>query len=93
MIKSFKDKETKKIFDGEVSKKFPVNIQKRARRKIDSLYLMNDINDLRSPPSNHLEALSGNRLGQFSIRVNDKYRICFEFINSCAENVELVDYH
>ena len=54
---------------------------------------MNDINDLRSPPSNHLEALSGNRLGQFSIRVNDKYRICFEFINSCAENVELVDYH
>jgi len=93
VINSFRDKETKKIFDGEVSKKFPVNIQKRARRKIDSLYLMNDINDLKSPPANHLEALSGNRLGQFSIRVNDKYRICFEFINNCAENVELVDYH
>jgi len=93
VINSFRDKETKKIFDGEVSKKFPVNIQKRARRKIDSLYLMNDISDLKSPPSNHLEALSGDRLGQFSIRVNDRYRICFEFINNCTENVELVDYH
>ncbi|MCL2283246.1 MAG: type II toxin-antitoxin system RelE/ParE family toxin [Fibromonadales bacterium] len=93
MITSFKCKETKKIFNGEVSKDFPADVQKRARRKIDSLHIMGDINDLRSPPSNHLEALSGNRLGQFSIRVNDKYRLCFEWINNYAENVELVDYH
>jgi len=93
VIKSFKSKETKKIFDGEVSKDFPANIQKRARRKIDSLHIMGDVNDLRCPPSNHLEALSGDRQGQFSIRVNDKYRLCFEWVNNCVENVELVDYH
>ena len=93
MIKSFKDKETEKIFNGDFSRKFPADIQKRTRRKIDSLYLMGDIGDLRSPPSNCLEALSGDRLGQFSIRVNDKYRVCFEWKNNCAENVELVDYH
>jgi proteic killer suppression protein len=93
VIKSFRDKETKKIFDGEISKKFPVEIQKRARRKIDSLVLAGDINDLRCPPSNNLEVLSGDRQGQFSIRVNDKYRVCFEWVNSFAENVELVDYH
>ncbi|MDR2595552.1 MAG: type II toxin-antitoxin system RelE/ParE family toxin [Fibromonadaceae bacterium] len=93
MINSFRDKETKKISDGEISKKFPVAIQKRARRKIDSLALAGDINDLRCPPSNHLEVLSGDRQGQFSIRVNDQYRVCFEWINNCAENVELTDYH
>jgi len=93
VIKSFKSKETKKIFDGEVSKDFPANIQKRARRKIDSLHIMSDVNDLRCQPSNHLEALSGDRQGQFSIRVNDKYRLCFEWVNNCVENVELVDYH
>jgi proteic killer suppression protein len=93
VIKSFRDKETKKIFDGEISKKFPIEIQKRARRKIDSLVLAGNINDLRCPPSNNLEALSGDRQGQFSIRVNDKYRVCFEWVNDFAENVELVDYH
>jgi len=93
VIKSFRDKETKRIFDGEFSKKFPAAIQKRARRKIDSLVLAGDINDLRCPPSNHLEALSGDRQGQFSIRVNEQYRVCFEWVGNEAENVELVDYH
>ena len=93
MIESFKDKETKKIFKGEVSRDFPADIQKRARRKIDSLHLAGDIDDLKCPPSNHLELLSGNRLGQYSIRVNDKYRVCFEWANNNAKNVELVDYH
>jgi proteic killer suppression protein len=93
VIKSFRDKETEKIFDGDISKKFPAAIQKRARRKIDSLVLAGDINDLRCPPSNNLEALIGDRQGQFSIRVNDKYRVCFEWVNGFAENVELVDYH
>ncbi|GBU25553.1 hypothetical protein R83H12_02203 [Fibrobacteria bacterium R8-3-H12] len=93
MINSFRDKETERIFDGEVSKKFPTAIQKRARRKIDSLVLANHITDLKCPPSNHLEALSGDRQGQFSIRVNDQYRVCFEWVGNCAENVELTDYH
>jgi proteic killer suppression protein len=93
VIKSFRDKETEKIFNGEISKKFPHDIQGRARRKIDSLYLAGDVSDLRCPPSNRLEALGGDRHGQFSIRVNDKYRVCFEWVNGFAENVELVDYH
>jgi len=93
VINSYRNKETKRIFDGEISKKFPVAIQKRARRKIDSLDLAGNINDLRCPPSNHLEELSGDRQGQFSIRVNDQYRVCFEWVNNCAENVELTDYH
>jgi len=93
VIKSFKDKETKKIFDSEHSKKFPNEIQLRARRKIDSLVLATQISDLRVPPSNHLEQLSGDRKGQWSIRVNNQYRICFNWNNGQAENVELVDYH
>jgi proteic killer suppression protein len=93
LIKTFKDKETKKIFDGEYSKKFPQEIQQRARRKIDSLDWATKLNDLRVPPSNHLEPLSGDRKGQWSIRVNDKYRICFEWKENYAENIELADYH
>ena len=93
MIKSFKGKETKKIFSGEFSKEFPQNIQHRALHRLEMLSNAANINDLRIPPSNRLEALSGDRLGQFSIRVNDKYRICFEWVDNCAENVELVDYH
>jgi proteic killer suppression protein len=93
VIQSFKDKETKKIFNGEYSKKFPSEIQQRARRKIDSLDWAERISDLLVPPSNRLEQLSGNRKGQWSIRVNDQYRICFEWNGNKAENIELTDYH
>jgi len=93
VIKSFKDKETKKIFSGEFSKKFPQNIQHRALHRLEMLNNAVCLNDLKIPLSNHLEALSGNRQGQFSIRVNDQYRVCFEWIGDCAENVELTDYH
>ena len=93
MIKSFKDKETKKIFEEEFSKKFPQEIQHRVLRKLEMLKNSSRIEDLRIPPSNRLEVLKGNRLGQYSIRVNDQFRICFEWINNNAENVELVDYH
>ncbi len=93
MINSFRDKETEKIFSGKFSKKFPADIQHRVLYRLEMLSNAANIDDLKVPSSNHLEALSGDRLGQFSIRVNDKYRICFEFINNCAENVELVDYH
>ncbi|GBU25560.1 hypothetical protein R83H12_02210 [Fibrobacteria bacterium R8-3-H12] len=93
MIKSFKDKETKIIFSGEFSKKIPQNIQQRALNRLEMLNNAVNINDLKIPRSNHLEALSGDRQGQFSIRVNDQYRVCFEWVGNCAENVELVDYH
>jgi proteic killer suppression protein len=93
VIASFKDKDTKKIFDGEYSKKFPLEIQQRARRKIDSLEWANKLNDLRVPPSNRLEQLIGDRKGQWSIRVNDRFRICFNWKENRAENIELVDYH
>ena len=93
MIISFKDKETQKIFDGEYSKKFPLEVQLRARRKIDSLDWADRLSDLRVPPSNHLERLSGDRKGQWSIRVNDRFRICFNWKENRAENIELVDYH
>jgi len=93
VIKSFRDKETKKIFLGERSKKFPSEIQQRARRKIDSLELAEKIEDLYAPPSNHLELLYGDRKGQWSIRVNDRYRVCFRWEKNHAEDVELVDYH
>jgi len=93
VIKSFRDKETKKIFDGEYSKKFPPELQQIARRKIDMVDLANKISDLSVPPSNRLEQLFGDRKGQWSIRVNDKYRICFEWTKNSAENVELVNYH
>ena len=93
MIKSFKCKETEKIFNGSPSKKFPTEIQERVLNKLELIKTSKTINDLRIPPSNHLEQLSGNRKGQSSIRVNDKYRICFSWKENSAENVELVDYH
>ena len=93
MIKSFRDKETKKIFGGERSKKFPSEIQQRARRKIDSLELADKLEDLYAMPSNRLEQLHGDRKGQWSIRVNDRYRVCFRWEGNHAEDVELVDYH
>ncbi|MCL2293381.1 MAG: type II toxin-antitoxin system RelE/ParE family toxin [Spirochaetes bacterium] len=93
MIKSFKCKETQKIFNGIVSKKIPSDIQKRARRRLDFLDAAENVEDLRIPPSNHLEKLSGDRVGQYSIRINDKWRICFEWNDNGSENVEIVDYH
>jgi proteic killer suppression protein len=93
MIKSFKCKETEKIFNGEYSKKFPTNIQERAMRKLVMISASQTISDLRIPPSNRLESLAGNRNGQWSIRVNEQYRICFEWQENEASNVEIVDYH
>jgi len=93
VILSFKDKETKKVFDVEYSKKFPSEIQLRAQKKLRWLDVANSLNDLIRPPSNRLEKLSGGREGQYSIRINDQYRICFEWNGNNAENVELTDYH
>lgn len=93
MIKSFADKETEKIFNQQFSQKLPHDIQRVALRKLIMIDNASDLNDLRVPPANHLEALSGNRNGQYSIRINDKYRICFHPVNNDYEDVEIVDYH
>ena len=93
MIISFKSKETEKIFKREYSKKLPQNIQKLAYRKLILIDGSTDVEDLKTPPGNKLEKLKGNRKEQFSIRINDQWRICFSFENSNAKNVEIVDYH
>jgi proteic killer suppression protein len=93
MIKSFNDKETEKIFNGMVSKKLPRDILIRAFNKLTAIHAASVIEDLRIPPSNHLESPKGGRKGQYSIRINDRYRVCFHWNDSNAENVEIVDYH
>ncbi|MCY3683566.1 MAG: type II toxin-antitoxin system RelE/ParE family toxin [Gemmatimonadetes bacterium] len=93
MIRIFKDKEAEKIFKGRFSKKLPQNIQHIAERKLILLHQSTNLNDLRVPPSNRLEALKGNRRGQHSIRINDQWRICFEWNEDGVYAVEIVDYH
>lgn len=93
MIRSFACKETEKIWDGVRSRAFPSDMQDRVLRKLRMIDAAQTINDLRVPPSNHLEALKGNRKGQMSIRVNDQWRICFIWQDNEAHDVEIVDYH
>ena len=93
MIKSFKCKETEKIFNGIFSKKLPQDIQRRALIKLHSIDVAENVSDLIIPPSNFLEQLSGDRQGQYSIRVNQQYRICFKWIDNNAYDIEIVDYH
>ena len=93
MIKTFKCKETEKIFNGKFSKKLPHDIQGRALIKLHSLDIAEDIKDLLIPPYNKLEQLSGDRKGQYSIRINDQYRVCFSWVDNNAYDVEIVDYH
>ena len=93
MIKNFKSKETAKIFNRSFSKKLPSQIQKEAYKKLLMLDASSDLEDLKIPPSNRLEKLSGDRKGQFSIRINQKYRICFKYEENQAYDVEIVDYH
>ena len=93
MIKSFKDPETEKIFFRERSGKLPGNIQQIALRKLRMINTAQNINDLRIPPANRLEKLSGDRAGQYSIRINDQWRICFLWKEGDAYHVEITDYH
>lgn len=93
MIKGFADKETEKIYRQEFSKKLPHTIQRIALRKLMMIDAAERIDDLRIPPANHLEALHGNRKGQYSIRINAQYRICFVWTGHDAVHVEIVDYH
>ena len=93
MIKSFKSKEAQKIFNQEYSLKLPANIQRTAMRKLWMINAAHSINDLRIPPANHLEQLKGDRLGQHSIRINEKWRICFEWRHEDAHEIEIINYH
>ncbi len=93
MIRSFGDKETEKIWNGIQSKKLPADIQNVARRKLRMINNAQNINDLRIPPANHLEKLSGNLSGMYSIRINKQWRIIFNWDNDNAFEVQIVDYH
>lgn len=93
MIQSFKDSAAEKIFDRIFCKKYSTDIQKVALRKLVVLHGATDIDDLKVPPGNRLEALKGERKGQHSIRINDQFRICFIWNKGNAFNVEIVDYH
>jgi len=93
MIRSFKCKETENVFNGHFSKKLPHNIQRLAARKLTMLHFAASLNDLRIPPANRLETLAGARKGQYSIRINQQWRICFEWHQDGAYSVEIVDYH
>ena len=91
MIKSFKDTDTETLFRLGRVRRF-VNIERAALRKLKQLDLARRIEDMRAPPANRLEKLSGNRAGLWSVRINDQYRICFRWTAAGAEDVEIIDY-
>ena len=93
MIISFKCKETEKIWEGCRSRKISQNIQERALRKLRQLSAANSLDDLKMPPSNNLEILKGSRKGQYSIRINKQWRICFIWTKGQSYEVEIIDYH
>jgi len=93
VIKTFKDSETEKIYHRQPSRKLPPDIQQIALRKLRMINNAVNLNDLRIPPANRLEKLSGNREGQYSIRINEQWRICFKWSENNAYQVEIVDYH
>ena len=93
MIKSFRDKDTEKIFKRQYVKKFPLAFHRAALRKLRMINRAQDLNDLRVPPGNKLKAFKGRRKGQHSIRINDQWRICFVWKDKDAFDVEITDYH
>lgn len=93
MIKTFRDKDTERIFKRERVKRYALQLQKLAQRKLDLLDGANSLEDLQVPPGNRLEKLSGNRKGQYSIRVNEQWRICFNWKSGQATDIEIADYH
>lgn len=93
MINSFADTETEKVWEGTKSKILPIEIQQVARRKLRMINNAETINDLRIPPANRLKKLKGELSGFYSIRINDQWRIIFNWLNNNAENVQITDYH
>lgn len=93
MIRSFRDSDTERLFKRERIRKLPADLQRIALRKLLVLDAATSLLDLRIPPANRLEKLSGDRQGQHSIRINDQWRICFRWVGADAQDVEIVDYH
>lgn len=93
MIRSFASKETERIWSGERSRRLPFEVQRLGLRKLQVLDAVADVSELRVPPGNHLEMLKGDRGGQWSIRINGQWRICFRWVNGHAQDVEICDYH
>ncbi len=93
MIRSFRDRETECFWDGIASRRLPPDIRRVAQRKLELIDAAQRLDDLRLPPGNRLEALSGDRKGQHSIRINQQWRICFRWTDGGAEDVEICDYH
>jgi toxin HigB-1 len=93
VIKSFKDRETQQILTRQCSRRLPSDIQQVALRKLRMLNNAHALNDLQVPPDNRLEKLTGDRAGQYSIRINDRWRVCFVWRDGDAYDVEIVDYH
>ena len=93
VIRSFRNPVVEEIASGRTPKGFPADLVRLAQRRLSALQAAVSLDDLRSPPGNRLEKLSGNRAGQHSIRINDQWRICFEWTDGGAGNVEIVDYH
>jgi len=93
MIRTFRDKETARLFRRERVKKFPLPVQRTALRKLLLLDAAESLRDLRVPPGNRLERLRGDRAGQYSIRINDQWRVCFHWEEGHAYDIEITDYH
>lgn len=93
MIRSFRDKRTEAVAGGKAPKGFPPDLVRSAQRKLFMIENAAELVDLNTPPGNRLEALKGNRKGQHSIRINDQFRVCFRWVGSHAEEVEITDYH
>ena len=93
MIQSFADSETERFYTTGRSRRLPATIRTRAAMRLTQINAATRIEDLRSPPSNHLESLKGDRKGQWSIRINEQWRVCFQFSSGDAFDVEIVDYH
>ena len=93
MIRSFCSKETERLFNRSTTQRLPSDIKRTAQRKLVILDSAEPLTDLQIPPSNRLEKLSGDRLGQYSIRINDQWRICFKWYRGDAYDVEITDYH
>jgi toxin HigB-1 len=93
VIKSFKDRETQQIFTRQRSRRLPPDIQQVALRKLRMLNNAHTLTDLQVPPANRLEKLAGDRAGQYSIRINERWRVCFTWRDGDAYDVEIVDYH
>ena len=93
MIRSFASRDAEALFRGRFARRLPADIQRVAQRKLHQVHQAEELRDLAAPPGNRLEALKGKRSGQHSIRINDRWRICFVWKDGGAERVEIVDYH